>query len=789
MLKSNPMPFREKSPEELRLQLENVQRRLGDESVHPLSSEENIFTLSEDEIKERFTYRYDLYKKFLREAKRESVQRGYAPFLEDELEKMKKWLAALNNLDRYIAEHKFSTQERTLRPRQVDVFCDIRSFLERGGKKGYVKLPTGIGKTVIFSLLLDALRVRSLIAVPKNLLIEQTQERLGQFAPNLDMGEVGGGKNTLGTHGEVITHASLVRRLKDGRISPDSYDALILDEVHECLGTETRTVLSDERLKDMLTIGFTATDMYSEDKKVADLLPEQIHRLNITEAVELGLLSGFQVILAKTDVDLSKVRVMSSGEYDEKSLDKAINTAARNRAVVQTYQNYFMDRKAIAYCNSIAHAQKLADEFQKEGISAAAVWGDQNPDEQKQIFELYKSDDIKVLCSRKLLIAGFDDPEASVCLNATPTRSIVNAEQRGGRVLRLHKDKQYAVIVEFLDKYDIEKFPLTFAEIAGATIVPPKTSGKESPYKQEKNDKGEEVVPEIEGIEIVVDPEIVLEVIREHIKERNDAIAQRVQRAIVEPKERTIIQPPEGWISAKSLSIELGRNPHGYVKHMMKIVVDIIRENPTIFFSNRRDRWYEQCTDPVDGGMRIFLDPMLAEQVRAYIRRMDIKKSQPKLVPETHEERERRFVPIGSIDPYWNAHIIERVAQGLKKSFQRHYTAEKIVEIVRRRQRKVSVVRTADEIFAAAIRGELQKRKKVPAGAEAVRSLATRFGVEEPRLLAMVRMQASADGVHETSMVDSFYPKDHWDAEKFVLPAHIQWLEEEVKKRKAQGRL
>src|SRR5437868_11220543 len=51
-----------------------------------------------------------------------------------------------------------------------------------------------------------------------------------------------------------------------------------------------------------------------------------------------------------------------------------------------------------------------------------------------EIYTLSLHDALPIfLCNARVLVEGFDEPEAEVCINAAPTLSKVMAEQRGGR--------------------------------------------------------------------------------------------------------------------------------------------------------------------------------------------------------------------------------------------------------------------------------------------------------------------------------------------------------------------
>lgn len=475
---AGPEGFRKKTPTELRAQLRQAIAQLGGESLAPKGEERELLKLTEAEIKEKYPRRFEMYQSLLRGQVGDSnawfgnSERGVSLGSLD-ISRMKKWLGALNNLDKYIKGHE-SGDSVTLKGRQATVFEDMRDFIEKGGSSGYVKLPTGTGKTVLFTEFVEALDLRTLIVVPTKLLVDQTEERLKQFAPQLDVGVVRSGRTKdLSKQCTVITYESLMRKLASEEIHPSDYDCLILDEAHVGLSDTRKSAIA--QFNNTIKIGFTATPDFSATKGVGQLLGTEIHRMSIKEAVlDEGLLSGFQCILAKTETDLSKVKVIGGEKYDEKELEQAVNNIARNQAAIDLYGKMFKGEMAIAYCAGVQHATDLAQMFNERGVSAAVISGKTPDKEREDILRKYDEGEIKVLCNSDLLIAGFDQPKATACLNLRPTLSPVVAEQRGGRVLRVNDadEEKVAYIVDFVDKgHNPKHYPTLFAEVAEETAL------------------------------------------------------------------------------------------------------------------------------------------------------------------------------------------------------------------------------------------------------------------------------------------------------------------------------
>ncbi len=493
---------------------------------------------------------------------------------------------AISSLDKYILDHYGKPTRRTLRGRQITVVEDLRDTLRGGQTEGYVTIPTGVGKTVLFTEVTEALNeqeiLETMIVVPTKILVDQTAERFHQFAPDLQVGKLYSDAHDITQPVTITTYASLVRHIEDGTLDANLYKLLVLDEVHRSLSGKRSQAVA--QFTNAIKLGFTATPMYSEDRNVANLLNTEIHKMTIREAVEEDLLSPFSAIIAETDIDLSNISIKSSGDYDDQELEEAINISSRNQAAIDLYNKLFQSQTAVAYCTSVKHAQDLAKLFTENGILAGFVSGYQGKNEQADVLKRYHNGEVKVLCNADLLIEGFDEPKASVCLNLRPTKSIVLAQQRAGRVLRLDPDNpnKHAVIVDFLDKTeDPRKLSVTFAEVAEAAYITTKKAGGSNVVAPKVPGGIEVDIPvdtgtginffdedniEISGLKITVNP-------------------QEVMRIVKEMNEKQYQPAPEGWLTMNEIGKKFSIAPFTVVKLATQLKDGDVTNLTAIFIS------------------------------------------------------------------------------------------------------------------------------------------------------------------------------------------------------------
>lgn len=520
-----------KIPQKIKDRLVQISEVLGEDLIRASDMEAEFSeAFSRDQIKEKYKERYLAYRKLLPKVKSENG--GGSTPTHAEIQKLQTWIRALNNLDTYIETHK--TKGSVLRDRQATVFEDIRDAFEKGLIKGYVKLPTGVGKTVLFSQIVEAMGLKTLILVPTKILVGQTGEKLDQFT-DLDYGEYSSVKKDLTGDVDIMTYQSFVSLVGKDELDAAQYELVIEDEVHRALGGETSEALAQ---LNGVKIGFTATPEFKK-KKVSDQLPTLYHEISVKEAAETGLISRFKCIVAKTDIDLSKIPVVQ-GDYKKEDIEKAVNIQTRNKAAVDLYKTAFFDKSAVTYCSGLDHAKDVLAEFAKQHVSAEIISGNTKDDERTAILERFNTGATKVLVNARVLIEGFDEPRASVCLNLHPTLSKVDAEQRAGRVLRLDKNdpEKWGVVIDFVDKNSARP-AITFAEIVGAAEVE-NVDAERDWGERTGGTGGRKRLPyvDISGLAIVYDTEEVMQIAsaNEQLRDAN-----------------TFEQAPEGWMTTNQI--------------------------------------------------------------------------------------------------------------------------------------------------------------------------------------------------------------------------------------------
>jgi ATP-dependent helicase IRC3 len=151
-----------------------------------------------------------------------------------------------------------------LRPYQQDALNAIEAAVLRGIRRQVVSLPTGSGKTVVFSHLIAERQTRTLILVHRDELIRQTLDKLAMVALGsaLDVGVV---KAARDEHAGDVVVASVQTLQREQRLQrlAQTFGLVVVDECHHALpensyGRILAHVGSDHD-EGPLTVGYTAT--------------------------------------------------------------------------------------------------------------------------------------------------------------------------------------------------------------------------------------------------------------------------------------------------------------------------------------------------------------------------------------------------------------------------------------------------------------------------------------------------------------------------------------------------
>lgn len=302
-----------------------------------------------------------------------------------------------------------------------------------------VVLPTGAGKTVIFSHLAREHHAwrpdsRVVILAHTDELVTQAARKLRDVAPHLSVGIVKAERNEVTARVVVASVQSLrsPRRLAMLR----SVGLIIVDECHHSAAATYQTILG--AFPDALVAGFTATLARSDNLSLGKTWESVAYRKSISFMIRAGYLvdvRGKRVEIP--DLDLRKVK-RSGGDFQSGDLGEALTESLAPELVAKAYAEHATERQGILFAPTVDAAYEFSEAFNGQGIVTETIHGALPLAERRDIIDRLNSGRIQVVSNCMVLTEGFDSPAVSCVVVARPTKSSGLYQQMVGRGLRVN---------------------------------------------------------------------------------------------------------------------------------------------------------------------------------------------------------------------------------------------------------------------------------------------------------------------------------------------------------------
>ena len=343
------------------------------------------------------------------------------------------------------------------RPYQRDVIGKITAaWREHGITRQVIAMPTGSGKTVVAAHVVREARLPALFMVHRDILVEQTRDKVASVNPDLKIGLVKAESNDWDAPFVIASAQTLAHesRLEALHAAFPTRRLLISDECHHDLGPSRRRAI--ERLAPTLLLGFTATPQRTDGQGLDALYQEVTAHLGLIDLMARGVLARATGIRIETTTVLDDVP-SRDGDFAQDRLARAVDTPSRNQLIVDTWKARAADRRSTTvFCASVLHAQHVAECFRENGVPCQAVWGEmpmKGPEGRLAVLEDYEAGRLKVIANRDVLTEGWDSPVTDCLLLARPTKSRPLYIQIVGRGLRISPStgKRDLLVIDFTD--------------------------------------------------------------------------------------------------------------------------------------------------------------------------------------------------------------------------------------------------------------------------------------------------------------------------------------------------
>jgi superfamily II DNA or RNA helicase len=358
------------------------------------------------------------------------------------------------------------------RPYQIEALSAIRRGFNEGVDAQVLVVPTGGGKTIIFSNL-TKIAVRKghkvLILAHREELLQQAQDKLWNSQGIQSSFERAESRASLDAQVVIASVQSLCRPERLARFPQDHFHLIIIDEAHRSLAQSYMKIIQhfhrgtiqvldeDENAKagDLIDykcpgtaylLGVTATPDRGDKRALSAVYDKIAYEVRIRTLIADGYLSQIRCLSFPIKGNLKAVK-STAGDYDVNGLAEQLGPildelADQFVAKVQEYNR----TKCLVFLPLVALSEAFAEKVEQRGIVAEHIDGKSS--DRKEILERFRSGKTRVLCNAMLLTEGYDEPGIDCVMVLRPTKIRALYCQMIGRGTRICEGKDHLLIID-----------------------------------------------------------------------------------------------------------------------------------------------------------------------------------------------------------------------------------------------------------------------------------------------------------------------------------------------------
>lgn len=408
-----------------------------------------------------------------------------------------------------------------LRKYQSEAKRSILDEWQKGVQKTLLVLPTGCGKTIVFSKIAED-RVmnneRVLIMAHRGELLEQASDKI--FKSTGLKCSVEKAEQTSLNEWFRITVGSVQTLMREKRLNqfPKNYfNTIIVDEAHHVVSESYQKVLN--HFSDAKVLGVTATPDRADMKNLGSFFESLAYEYTLPKAIKEGYLVPIKAQTIPLQIDLSSVSIQA-GDYKASDVGHVLEPYLEK--IAEEMQKNCQGRKIVVFLPLVKTSQKFKDILISKGFRAAEVNGDsENRSEVLKDFDDGKYD---VLCNSMLLTEGWDCPSVDCIIILRPTKSRALYCQMVGRGTRLSPNKKDLLLLDFL--WMVERHELC----RPAYLI------------AESKEVADKITEKLKDSDLALDLEEVEELAKKDVLEQRErALAE--QLSIMKKRKRALVDP------------------------------------------------------------------------------------------------------------------------------------------------------------------------------------------------------------------------------------------------------
>lgn len=328
---------------------------------------------------------------------------------------------------------------------QVAALGSLEALRQEGNDRALLISATGTGKTYLAAF--DVAKVnpaRCLFIIHREQIAKDAMRSFFKVIGKAhSMAVLSGSSKDLEADYIFSTIQTLAKDTTLEQIRPDTFDYVIIDEVHRAGAPSYQKVLN--YLKPKFILGMTATPERSDEFDIFELFDHNIaYEIRLQDAMREKMICPFHYFgITDTAEDFSH---MISDERVRHILYEA------------DFYGYSGDRvKGLIFCSRTDEATELSAKFNERGLRTVALSGNNTQEEREDAVERLEQDEgddyLDYIFTVDIFNEGVDIPAVNQIIMLRPTESAIIFVQQLGRGLRLYDDKEFVVVLDFIGSY------------------------------------------------------------------------------------------------------------------------------------------------------------------------------------------------------------------------------------------------------------------------------------------------------------------------------------------------
>ncbi|NBA01678.1 DUF3427 domain-containing protein [Erysipelothrix rhusiopathiae] len=341
----------------------------------------------------------------------------------------------------------------TIKPNQMqsEALENLRQLRISGASRALVISATGTGKTFLAAFDVKAMKPkRMLFIIHREQVARDAMDTFKSIIDNRTMGLYTGNykDDQFDYLFTTIQTISKPQTLKNFKV--DDFDYIVIDEAHRSAANTYINVM--EYFKPKFILGMTATPERGDSLNIFELFDYNIaYEIRLQKALEENMLVPFHYF-GITDLKIDGEIINDHSQFGQLVSDDRIEHILK---YTKYYGHCGNKLKGLMFCSTNDEASELSKKLNTRGLRTISLSGKNSQQERENAIIRLTSDDgdLDYILTVDIFNEGIDIPEINQIVMLRSTESAIVFIQQLGRGLRLSKNKDYVVVIDFIGNY------------------------------------------------------------------------------------------------------------------------------------------------------------------------------------------------------------------------------------------------------------------------------------------------------------------------------------------------